>query len=169
MQDESPRALGDAAEQQRRDAMLYASHIASLTAFAKNLPGTYVPNFDPLDGGVNADILFLFEKPGPKTSRPEGGSGFISRDNNDATAAATKAFMAQAGIDRERTVIWNAIPDWNGTIKLSQNELEEGLRSLEALLALLPRVHTAVLVGKQAAKARNFLEGKGLKVVCSDH
>jgi hypothetical protein len=39
------------------------------------------PDFDPLDGGINAKILFLFEKPGPRTSQHDGGSGFISAEN----------------------------------------------------------------------------------------
>lgn len=62
----------------------------------------YVPNFDPDDGGVNAEILFLFEKPGPKTDPTEGGSGFISQDNNDPTAKATKDFLLKAGVDRKK-------------------------------------------------------------------
>ena len=39
-----------------------------------------VPDFDPLDGGVEARALFLFEKPGRMTAG-QSGSGFISRDN----------------------------------------------------------------------------------------
>ncbi len=46
-----------------------------------------VPDFDPMDAGVEARILFLFEKPGPMTSKHKTGkrvgSGFISRDNDD--------------------------------------------------------------------------------------
>jgi hypothetical protein len=52
-----------------------------------------VPEFDPLDGGVEAQVLFLFEKPGPMTAELGGskrsGSGFISRNNDDPTAEAT--------------------------------------------------------------------------------
>ena len=44
---------------------------------------------------------------------PEGGSGFISRNNNDPTAEAIFQFMEQAGIDRKLTLIWNAIRGWN--------------------------------------------------------
>jgi hypothetical protein len=69
-----------------------------------------VPDFDPLDGGVDARILFLFEKPGPMTSEDRGGSGFISRNNDDPTAEATFRFMQAAGIPRTLTVIWNVVP-----------------------------------------------------------
>jgi hypothetical protein len=38
-------------------------------------------HFDPLDGGSAAEILFLLEKPGPRTSSTGKriGSGFNSR------------------------------------------------------------------------------------------
>lgn len=49
-----------------------------------------LPDFDSLDGGIHACILFLLEKPGPMTAKngKRNGSGFISRDDNDATAAS---------------------------------------------------------------------------------
>lgn len=50
--------------------MLAQSHIAALTAYAAKLRKGHpveVPDFDPLDGGMNARVLFLFEKPGPMT------------------------------------------------------------------------------------------------------
>jgi hypothetical protein len=51
-----------------------------------------VPDFDPLDGGVNAQVLFLLEKPGPMAAEDgkRAGSGFISRDNDDGTAEAIR-------------------------------------------------------------------------------
>lgn len=78
--------------------MLGLSHIAPLTEYVAKLRLRglgEVPDFDPLDGGIEARILFLLEKPGPMTA--EGGkrigSGFISRNNDDSTAAATIGFM----------------------------------------------------------------------------
>jgi hypothetical protein len=74
---------------------LYQPHMAPLTEFVHQLrqrDRNEYPYFDPADGGVNASILFLLEKPGPMTV-PTGrgrreGSGFISRDNDDPTAEA---------------------------------------------------------------------------------
>ena len=43
-----------------------------------------IPHFDPLDGGSNAQVLFLMEAPGPKAS----ASGFVSRNNPDETVLA---------------------------------------------------------------------------------
>ena len=81
-------------------------HVKPLGSFVERLrvahPATEFPDFDPADGGVHADILFLFEKPGPKTSISGGGSGFISRDNDDLTAAATNLFMRLAGLENTR-------------------------------------------------------------------
>lgn len=45
-----------------------------------------VPWFDPDGGGANARILFLLECPGPKATQRKG-SGLISADNDDPTAA----------------------------------------------------------------------------------
>jgi hypothetical protein len=69
--------------------MLYEPHIEPLTLYAARLreSGFDVPESDPLDGGVNAQVLFQFEKPGPMTAS-EGGSGFVSRNNDDPSAEA---------------------------------------------------------------------------------
>jgi hypothetical protein len=83
-QDDRPRAMREAEVRERRRAMLHEPHIEPLTLYAARLRehGFDVPEFDPLDGGINAQVLFLFEKPGPMTAS-EGGSGFISRNNDD--------------------------------------------------------------------------------------
>ena len=119
--DDAPRSMRNAGVRSRRKAMLDLPHIAPLTDFATRLRergSVEVPEFDPLDGGISARVLFLFEKPGPMTA--EGGkrvgSGFISRNNDDATAEATFHFMQQAAIPRKSTVTWNVIPWWNDRV-----------------------------------------------------
>jgi hypothetical protein len=142
--------------------MLHEPHIEPLTRYAAKLrrSGTgEVPEFDPLDGGVNAQVLFLFEKPGPMTAN-EGkrpGSGFISRNNDDPTAEATFHFMQRAGIPRRVTVTWNLIPWWNDTRKITRQELDDGLECLKELIDLLPNVRAVVMVGQNAAKAESYL------------
>jgi len=168
-----PRALRDPAARLQRHAMLSLPHIASLAAYAARLrsrPSVEVPDFDPLDGGVEARVLFLLEKPGPMISpcRPlREGSGFISRDNDGATAEAMRRFMLEAGLPRSDVVIWNVIPWWNGTIAVTAAERTAGLQELPNLLTLLNRLHTAVLVGRTAARARPMLDG--LRVLESAH
>jgi uracil-DNA glycosylase len=156
----------------RRRSMLREPHIAALTAYVETLrarhPEREFQDFDPYDGGTLARVLFLMEKPGPKTSQA-GGSGFISRDNDDATAEAIFTFMRDAKIPREQTVLWNVIPGWNGKIKVTADEWREGLAELANLFALLPRLDTVVLVGRKARRAEAFVQGRGLRVITSAH
>ena len=158
-----------------RRAMLSLPHIKPLTDFVGRLRDTYdaeFPDFDPADGGTNASIIFLLEKPGPMTSSArEGrsGSGFISRDNDDPTAEATFNFMIQAGIPRGQAVLWNLIPGWNGTRKITRDELAMGALEVENLVTLLPNAKAIVLVGKKAQRAERLLQGSGLKIIRSPH
>jgi hypothetical protein len=168
--------MRDAAVRGRRRAMLHEPHIEPLTAYvAKLRKRGYgdVPEFDPLDGGIGAEVLFLFEKPGPMTAKggTRVGSGFISRNNDDPTAEATFEFMERAGIPRKVTVTWNLIPGWNGTRKVTGQELRDGLSCIEELIRLLPKLRAVVLVGKHAAKAEVRLKANHphLKVLNSAH
>ncbi len=159
---------------ERRRAMLTLPHMVPLTAYAATLRlrgSVEVPDFDPLDGGTEAQVLFLLEKPGPMTAQSgkRTGSGFISRNNNDATAAATFRFMQEAGIPRDLTVIWNVIPWWNGTVTVTNQELREGVECVKDLIRLLPNIRAVVLVGQKAATAQAYLASTGLPLFISDH
>ena len=137
----------------------------------KQRPDVEVPDFDPLDGGVDATILFLFEKPGPMTSTTGTriGSGFISRDNDDPTAKNTLMFMRKAEIPRKSTVTWNVVPWWNGTTTVKAAELREGAEETRRLTGLLPKLRVVVFVGKKALRARPHLEDTGLAFFSSYH
>jgi len=170
-QDDAPRSMRDPAVQERRRAMLQSPHIAPLTAYTAKLRlhgSVEVPEFDPFDGGIDAQVLFLFEKPGPMTSS-KGGSGFISRNNDDPSAEATFQFMQAADLPRKLTITWNVIPWWNGTRKVTTQELREGVRRVEDLVTLLPKLRVVVLVGQKAARAERYLLGKKLTVFTSAH
>lgn len=153
--------------------MLHEPHVAPLADYVETLRRAYpaweFPDFDPLDGGVNADLLFLLEKPGPRTSAAGKGSGFISRDNDNPTAEAIFAFMKEAGLARERTVIWNVVPGWNGTLQVTTTELLAGLEAFGSLLPLLSRLRTVVLVGQKAQRAAPLVKPLGVKVLASAH
>jgi hypothetical protein len=145
--------------------------LTAYTAALRERGSVEVPNFDPLDGGIEARVLFLFEKPGPKTSEAGGGSGFISRNNDDPTADAIFEFMNDACLPRGHVVIWNTIPWWNNTIKIKGDELRQGVEALRDLIPLLPKLRAIVMVGKKAAKAKRHLEstGRNLELLTSDH
>ena len=173
---EAPRALRDPDARARRRELLDARHMRALNEYVAGLrkrPGVEVPDFDPLDGGVDATILFLFEKPGPMTAtagtQTRTGSGFISRDNDDPTAENTFTFMREAGIPRKLTVTWNAIPWWNGTRTVTAAELREGAEETGRLTGLLPRLRAVVFVGEKASRARPHLEDADLAFFSSDH
>lgn len=167
------RSLRDPEERDRRRSLLSEPHVAPLTEFVddlrRRLPGA-VPDFDPLDGGVNATILFLFEQPGPMTDasrKGRSGSEFISRNNDDATAAATFNFMITAAVPHRHSLIWNVIPWWDGHIRFTGADRTVALGELNRLIALLPQLHTVVLVGRTAAKARPHL--RDLRVLEGPH
>lgn len=170
-----PRSFKNREAVAHRRTMLNEPHIARLTAYVESLrakhPTWEFQDFDPADGGVEADMLFLFEKPGPMTSSTgkRKGSGFISRNNDDPTAEATFSFMAEANIDRKRTVTWNIVPGWNGTTRVSSAECRDGLQELANLVALLPRLRTVVLVGRKAGSAEALMRSLGLRVFTSAH
>ena len=93
-----PSPLRDPALRLQRRALLALPHMAPLAAYVAGLrrPGIEVPDFDPLDGGTEARVLFLLEKPGPqaapsRTVRED--AGFISRDNGGGTAEALRRVM----------------------------------------------------------------------------
>lgn len=158
------RTLRDPNVLAQRRAMLDLPHVTLLTAYAAGLraagpdartPSWQVPDFDPLDGGTAARVLFVLEKPGPGIVP----GGFVSRDNGTPTAQAIHAFMHQAGLPRAETVLWNLVPWWNGTTAITAGERAAGIEALRTLLPLLPQLDTAVLVGRTAGAAAPLLGG----------
>jgi uracil-DNA glycosylase len=120
-------------------------------------PGYDIPDFDPLDGGVDAAVLFLLEAPGPKAV----SSGFISRNNPDETAKNFFLLNVKAGIDRRKTATWNAVPWYIGTgtkIRPAKtDDVREADEWLAELLATLPRLRFVVFVGRKALHAQDVV------------
>jgi uracil-DNA glycosylase len=163
MSDDRPKCLGDSGIRAARRAKLSEAHVAPLTSFVSALREEVgslgqVPDFDPLDGGINAECLFLLEAPGAKAV----ASGFISRNNPDETAKNFFELNAEAGIGRSKTVTWNIVPWYIGNETriraASSNDIAQGLPSFERLLALLPKLRIVVLVGRKAERAKSVIE-----------
>lgn len=154
---DAPKSLRDPAVLDARRAMADAPHVRPLRAFARTIAAersAEVPDPDPLDGGVEARLLLLLETPGPSIGR----TGFVSRDNATGTAANLFRFLAEAGIARRDTLIWNAVP-W---VIHAPGALNRAPRRSEAtaaapyfapLLALLPRLAVVVPAGRFAHEA----------------
>ncbi len=144
-----------------RQAALQAPAWESLRAFAAKLRAEHgpTPDFDPADGGAAARVLLLLETPGPSIGR----TGFVSADNPTGTAANLRRFLAEAGLDRRRLAIWNAVP-WvihtGGPNRAPRrDEVQRGLAALPGLLPLLPELRCVVLSGRVAGSAEPVLHG----------
>lgn len=167
--------LRDQAVREQRKGLLLGPHMVPLVQFTEALRATgcaTVPNFDPLDGGIHAQALFLFEKPGPMTDdmrAGRSGSGFISRDNDDPTAKAISTFMLRAAIPREMTLLWNIVPWWNGTRRIAAAEHRAGIAALLDLVALLSKLKVIVLVGSRAHRAEQAIAPLGVPIFKTAH
>lgn len=159
----------------RREILASSERMRPLFAFVNELrcetPSVYVPCFDPACGDVQARVLFLLEKPGPKTAPDLGGSGFVSPCNNDPTAKAMHAILAQRGLPFRSCIFWNVIPWWDDTIAFTSRQQRDGFAPLRRLLGLLPALRAIVLVGNTAQRSwkRAGVEYPAAKVYRSAH
>lgn len=153
----APKSLAEPEALAARRALMDAPHIAPIRALAARIAaerGAPVPAPDPLDGGVGARMLLLLETPGPAVLR----TGFVTRDSANGTAANLFRFLAEAGLARTDTLIWNAVP-WLIHEPGARNrpprraELATAAPYLAPLLDLLPRLAVAVLAGRYAGEA----------------
>lgn len=137
-----------------RTQRLPEPHVQRLATFVdhmrRELPGEQIPDFDPEDGGVEAEILFLLKAPGSGARK----SGYVSRDNPDLNARNMAQVNAEAGLDRKRTVSWNVVPWVPATSddRFLEVDAQRALPFLDELLSLLPRLTTVVLFGAFARK-----------------
>ncbi|WP_063812489.1 uracil-DNA glycosylase [Burkholderia cepacia] len=154
-----PKSLGDAAVKATRIRQLHEPHVAPLTAYVEELrleagPGAEIPDFDPWDAGIDAEILFLLEAPGARAV----ASTFVSRNNPDETAKNMFLLHQEACIPRTRTLLWNVVPWYIGDgariRAATPHDLEQGLRPLPRLIQMLPKLRAVVFMGKSAQQAQ---------------
>lgn len=159
---DTPKSLGDPVVRTARRSQLNDARVVPLTRYVEQLRARVgstaaIPDFDPWDGGVNAEVLFLLEAPGAKAVE----AGFISRNNPDETAKNFFLLNQEAGIARERTVLWNIVPWYigNGTRirPANRTDIAQGIGPLAELLPLLPVLRAVVLVGQKAGAARRAI------------
>ncbi len=157
LEPDAPKSLGDPAALAWRDGQRDAPHLRALWPYLDRLRREHgeVPDPDPLDGGASARLLVLLETPGPRIR----GTGFVSRDNPTGTAANLFHSLAEAGIPRSDTLIWNAIP-WVIHRPGARNraprpaEIRAGLATLPEFLSGLENLQAVVLAGRTAGQAR---------------
>lgn len=170
--------LASADAKEARKARCGEPHVAPLQALAERISASHdapegVPRFDPLDGGINARVLLLQEAPGPRAV----GTGFVSFDNPDQTAANARHACESAGLSRRDVVRWNAVPWYIGNEgrtkirKATSADLKRAEPWLAQLLELLPRLEVVVLMGKKAQRHAPAIEriAPQLRVVKTSH
>lgn len=141
-----------------KQARLHEVHVAPVQALVDEIRtarGTEsVPYVDPDSGGVDARVLFILESPaGPAAL----GSGMLSPDNDDETAANMWRLYDQSGLPRSAGLHWNAVPWFIGEDGKEKNvgaaDVLEGGVWLDRLIDLLPDLRLIVTMGKPAERA----------------
>ncbi|TFC59568.1 uracil-DNA glycosylase [Cryobacterium sp. TMT2-15-1] len=123
-------------------------------------PGYSVPYIAPHYGASTAVILALSSNPGPQAGGAKG-SGMLSRENNDGSAARMGDIYESVGLTDDQIVPWNAYP-WhvhethpNG---MPNNLINDGLDALKRVLDLHPNIHSVVAHGGDAHRSvRRFM------------
>ena len=188
----APKGFRDPAEIRARDALAAVQVSAQpLNRYCRELherlpdaitdDGTvlspFVPEFDPADAGICARVLFVAESPGPKTNPANGGSGYISADNNDESAKMCWTVRDEVGLGETEAAHWNTVAWYLGTaaVKPNQRTVREGVGELRRLLPLFHRLEGIVACGGFAKKAmvrygqRDGKEFDGLWVIGVPH
>lgn len=138
-----------------------------------------VPYVAPIYGGVNARLLSILRDPGSRTQGKEG-SGFLSIENDDATAEHIGKLFAEAGeagIDIKDVIPWNAYPWYINNRKPKASELNDGVEPLKDLIDLLPKLQVVMLHGVSAKdgwkrfmrRYPNIVTERGLQVIGTYH
>ncbi|GAB3143370.1 hypothetical protein GCM10027290_19540 [Micromonospora sonneratiae] len=152
-----PRGNRDAETVKAKLARLGEPHIAPITRLVEEIRALAgrpeLPYVDPTFGGVNAEVLFLFDTP----TRAAATSGMLSLDNDDAIAANVWEFSRASGLDRQRCVHWTAVP-WSvdhgrGSRKVERPDVESALPWLARFIDLLPQLKLVVTAGEIARLA----------------
>lgn len=154
LQPKAHRFADVVADKERR---IHEAHVAPLNRLAGKINAErgahLVPWFDPDGGGISARVLFLGENPGRRAA-PGRGSGFISADNDDDSAASFFRLRDEADLPRGRLVAWNIVPwyqpDGERTANATRQDVHGALPWLPRLIQLLPELRLVVTMGDRA-------------------
>lgn len=113
-----------------------------------------MPYVDPDSGGVGARVLSILESPaGPAAM----GSGMLSPDNDDETAANMWRLYDESGLPHSSALHWNAVPLYVGEQgrekAVTGRDVLAGALWLDRLVDLLPELRLVVTMGKPAQRA----------------
>lgn len=158
---EGPRSHADAAVLQRKRDALSAAHVQPFSAWRTQTlgamtragvsdPAGRLPEVDPASGGVRSRVVILHAGPEQHLLSANGGSGMVSPDNDDESAARMWRLREAAGLARCDVVEWNVVP-WEVGLKLGR---PLAAAALGRWLSLLQGPDRVVLLGTAAHKFR---------------
>lgn len=135
----------------------FEPHVAPINLLVQEITrtvGSDVPYVDPDCGGVGARVLLLLEAPACAAAH---GSGMLSADNDDGTAANVWAAYQHSGLPRHWGMHWNAVP-WHigvpGKIRAAtRQDVHDGRDWLFRLVDLMPDLRVGLTLGNRARDA----------------
>lgn len=143
-------------------AAAFEPHIAAVNELVRALrqerPDLSMPFVAPHYDATRARVLSLLSNPGPRADGGQG-SGFLSSENDDGTAARLGAIYERVGAGSADVVPWNAFPWYvheahpNG---LPLSLVAEGQSALHRLILAVPGIRSVVAHGKDAQRAANL-------------
>lgn len=162
----------------------YDEHVAPLNHLVDRLPTHDAPSLPPYVPPHyrpdRATMIGLLSDPGPMAGGVRG-SGFISYRNDDQTAERLGRFSAEAGVDPDTVIPWNAYPWFSHEVRRGKAPtvamVREGLGPLRAVLDLVPAAQGLVAFGRVAARSvaelqrsdPGFLRARRVRVLDTYH
>ncbi len=140
-----------------------------------------VPYIAPHYDARSASVLLLLSNPGPKAGG-DAGSGMLSWENDDASAARMFQVCEQVGLSGSDAFPWNAYP-WHVHEKypngLPKELVVAGLDALARLLQVAPNIRAIIAHGGDARRSvrllakdvhtRDFVEDRGIRFFETRH
>jgi len=155
-----PRQHRDPAFLAVKRARLREPHIAPVNDLVDRIrfaTGLDVPYIDPDSGGIAATVLFVLQAPARAAAH---GSGMLSADNDDGTAANVWRGYADSGLPRTAGLHWNAVPWYVGTTEklgpITRQQVADGRQWVREMVGLAPDLRAVVSFGNDA---RDSLDG----------
>lgn len=155
----------------KKRARLEEPHVAPIQELVREIRSATgdpaVPYADPDGGGVRARVLFVLEAPAGAAAH---GSGMLSPDNDDQTAANIWGLYRESGLQRSRCTHWNAVPwylgDGSRVRAAKRSDIEAGAAWLDRLIDLLPELRLVVAMGVAARRSMaSYLLRDGARLV----
>lgn len=175
-----PREHGSPDFLARKRDRFWEEHIAPINKLARCIAartGLEVPMVDPDSAGVNARVLLVLESPGRIGVTSAKGSGMVSCDNDDQTAANVWMLHTDTDLRREWCMPWNIVPWYLGSTERNASATPQdaaaGLQYFWELLDELPHLRAVIAMGKPASAAlascHSRLAERGVRLLQAPH